>query len=71
MKEKIKSKCRKLWEKLQRTRIKMLRHYAYRNMSKAQKAEHKAILLEIKLADQRRLLDEISEGLDELKEKNT
>lgn len=61
----------KVLRKIKTTRIKMLRHYALRHMSKAHKLEDKAILLELKLKDQRRLVDEIDEGFDALKEKNT
>lgn len=45
----------------------MLRHYALGHMMKARKLEDKAILLELKLKDQRKLVDEIDEGLDALK----
>jgi len=59
----------KVLRKLKRTYIKMLRHYALRHMEKAHKLEDKAMLLELKLKDQRRLVDEIDEGFDALKEK--
>ena len=49
----------------------MLRRYALRHMEKAHKLEDKAILLELKLKDQRILVDEIDEGFDAMKEKNT
>ena len=48
----------------------MLRRYALGHIEKAHKLEDKAILLELQLMDQRRLVDEIDEGLDALKEKN-
>ena len=60
----------KVLRKLKKSYIKMLRHYALGHMIKARKLEDKAILLELKLMDQRRLVDEIDEGLDALKEKN-
>ncbi len=62
------SKCRKVLRKLKKTYIKMLRRYALGHMYKARELEHKAMLLELKLMDQRRLVDEIDEGLDALKE---
>lgn len=49
----------------------MLRHYALGHMIKARKLEEKAILLELKLKDQRQLVDEIDEGLDALKEEGS
>jgi len=61
----------KVLRKLKKTYIKVLRHYALRHTEKAQKLEQKAILLELRLMDQRRLIDEIDEGLDALAEKNT
>lgn len=61
-------KRRKVWKKLKRMYIKMLRHYALGHMIKARKLEDKAILLELQLKDQRQLVDEIDEGLDELKD---
>jgi len=61
---------RKVLRKLKKVYIKMLRRYALKHMMKARKLEDKAILLELKLRDQRRLVDEIDEGLDALKEKN-
>lgn len=64
------SKCRKLLRKLKKTYIKMLRRYALGHMYKARELEHKAIRLELELMDQRRLVDEIDEGLDALKEKD-
>ena len=60
----------KVLRKLKRTYITMLRRYATGHMSKAHKLEDKAMLLELKLKDQRRLVDEIDEGLDALKEKS-
>jgi len=61
----------KVLKKLRKTYIKMLRRYALRHMEKAHKLEDKAMLLELKLKDQRQLVDEIDEGFDALKEKNT
>jgi len=61
---------RKVLRKLKKVYIKMLRRYALKHMVKARKLEDKAILLELKLRDQRQLVDEIDEGLDALKEKN-
>ena len=60
----------KLLRKLKKAYIKMLRRYALGHIEKAHKLEDKAILLELQLMDQRRLVDEIDEGLDALKEKN-
>jgi len=60
----------KLLRKLKKAYIKMLRRYALGHIDKAHKLEDKAILLELQLMDQRRLVDEIDEGLDALKEKN-
>ena len=45
------SKRKKVWNKLKRTYIKMLRRYAYGHMVKAHKLEEKAILLELELKD--------------------
>lgn len=59
----------KVLRKLKKLYIKMLRHYATGHMSKAHKLEDKAMLLELKLKDQRRLVDEIDEGFDALKGK--
>lgn len=56
----------KVLRKLKKAYIKMLRRYAYGHMVKARDLEHKAILLELKLKDQRQLVDEIDEGLDAL-----
>ena len=64
------TKYRKLLRKLKKTYIKMLRRYALGHMIKARELENKAMLLELKLMDQRRLVDEIDEGLDALKEKD-
>lgn len=61
---------RKVLRKLKKVYIKMLRRYALKHMVKARKLENKAILLELQLMDQRRLVDEVDEGLDALKEKN-
>jgi len=61
---------KKLLRKLKKAYIKMLRHYAYKKYSKGYEAERRATLLELQLMDQRRLVDEIDEGLDALKEKN-
>ena len=58
----------KVLRKLKKVYIKMLRRYALGHMIKARELEHKAILLELKMMDQRRLVDEIDEGLDALKE---
>ena len=62
---------KKLIRKLKKTYSKMLSAYARRKMEKAYALEYKAIRLELELMDQRRLVDEIDEGLDALKEKNT
>ena len=62
------TKCRKLLRKLKKYHIKMLRYYALGHMIKARELENKAMILELKLMDQRRLVDEIDEGLDALKE---
>lgn len=59
---------RKVLRKLKKVYIKMLRRYALKHMVKARKLEDKAILLELKLKEQRQLVDEIDEGLDALKE---
>lgn len=64
------SKCRKLLRKLKKAYIKMLRCYALGHMIKARDLENKAMILELKLKDQRQLVDEIDEGLDALKEQN-
>lgn len=61
-------KREKVLRKLKKTYIKVLRRYALRQMMKARELEDKAMLLELKLMDQRRLVDEIDEGLDALKE---
>ena len=61
-------KREKVLRKLKKTYIKMLRRYALGHMMKARKLEYKAMLLELKMMDQRRLVDEIDEGLDALKE---
>lgn len=60
-------KREKVLRKLKKVYIKMLRRYALGHMMKARKLEDKAILLELQLMDQRRLVDEIDEGLDALK----
>lgn len=61
-------KREKVLRKLKKTYIKVLRRYALGHMMKARELEDKAMLLELKLMDQRRLVDEIDEGLDALKE---
>jgi hypothetical protein len=66
----MKNKSEKLLTKLKRVYIKMLSAYARRKIEKAYKLEDKAILLELQLKEQRRLIDEIDEGFDALKEKN-
>ena len=58
----------KVLKKLKKVYIKMLRRYALKHMANAHKLEDKAILLELQLKDQRQLVDEIDEGLDELKD---
>ena len=60
----------KVLKKLKKTYIKMLRCYALRHLEKAHRLETKAILLELGLKDQRKLVDEIDEGLDALKDHN-
>lgn len=44
-------KRRKVWKKLKRMYIKMLRHYALGHMIRARELEDKAIRLELKLRD--------------------
>lgn len=61
----------KVLRKLKKTYAKMLSAYARHMLEKAYRLEDKAILLELQLKDQRQLVDEIDEGLDALKEKNT
>ena len=64
-------KREKVLTKLKRTYIKMLSAYARHMLEKAYRLEDKAIMLELELKDQRELIDEIDEGFDALKEKNT
>lgn len=64
-------KSTKMLKKLKKVYIKMLSAYARRKLAKAYELEDKAILLELQLRDQRQLVDEIDEGLDALKGKNT
>ena len=61
----------KVLRKLKRTYIKMLYAFASGLIARGYELEDKAILLELKLKDKRQLVDEIDEGLDALKEKNT
>lgn len=61
----------KMLRKLKRTYIKMLYAFASGLIARGYELEDKAILLELKLKDKRQLVDEIDEGLDALKEKNT
>ena len=61
----------KVLNKLKRTYIKMLYAFASGLIARGYELEDKAILLELKLKDKRQLVDEIDEGLDALKEKNT
>ena len=61
----------KLLRKLKKTYSKMLSAYARHMLEKAYRLEDKAIMLELELKDQRQLVDEIDEGFDALKEKNT
>jgi len=61
----------KMLRKLKRTYIKMLYAFASGLIARGYELENKAILLELKLKDKRQLVDEIDEGLDALKEKNT
>jgi hypothetical protein len=63
-------KREKVLRKLKKAYAKMLSAYARRKLAKAYELEDKAILLELELIDQRRLVDEIDEGFDALKEKN-
>ena len=55
---------KKLLKKLKKTYIKMLYSFANGLVEKGYKLEDKAILLELKLRDQRLLVDEIDEGFD-------
>ena len=64
-------KKQKILKKLKKTYIKMLYAFASGLIEKGYRLEDKAILLELKLRDQRQLVDEIDEGFDALKEKNT
>ena len=64
-------KREKLLRKLKKVYIKMLSAYARRKLAKAYELEDKAIMLELSLKDQRNLVDEIDEGFDALKDKNT
>jgi hypothetical protein len=64
-------KPKKIMRKLKKAYAKMLSAYARRKLAKAYQLEDKAILLELELMDKRRLVDEIDEGLDALKDKNT
>lgn len=60
------TKRRKLLKKLKKTYIKMLYSFANGLIKEGYKLEDKAILLELKLKDQRLLVDEIDEGFDVL-----
>jgi len=64
-------KREKVLRKLRKTYIKMLYAFANGLIARGYELEDKAILLELKLKDQRELVDEIDEGFDALKEKNT
>ena len=64
-------KHRKVLRKLKKTYIKTLYAFANGLIARGYELEDKAILLELKLKDKRQLVDEIDEGLDALKEKNT
>lgn len=63
-------KKEKILKKLKKTYIKMLYAFASGLISRGYELEDKALLLELKLKDQRRLVDEIDEGFDALKEKS-
>lgn len=60
----------KILKKLRKTYIKMLYAFAYGLIEKGYRLEDKAILLELKLRDQRQLVDEIFEGLDAVKQQS-
>lgn len=62
-------KREKLLKKLKKTYIKALYAFANGLISRGYQLEDKAILLELKLKDQRELVDEIDEGLDALAER--
>tara|TARA_S200002703_G_C3761858_1_gene234500 strand:- start:925 stop:1122 length:198 start_codon:yes stop_codon:yes gene_type:complete len=62
-------KREKVLSKLRKTYIKMLYAFANGLIARGYELEDKAILLELKLKDQRELVDEIDEGFDSLKEK--
>lgn len=58
---------KKVLKKLKKTYIKMLYAFASGLIARGYELEDKAILLELKLKDQRKLVDEIFEGLDAVK----